>query len=90
MKITCDPAKNAANIAKHGLSFEEAYGFDFIGCRTVIDRRKAYGETRLVSTGFYNGRIHVICYVETYNGIRAISFRKANARERKKYEKEKR
>ncbi len=88
MKITYDPAKNAANIGKHGLSFEAAYGFDFIGCLTVIDIRKNYGETRLLSTGLCNGRLHVLCYIETRDGIRTISFRKANRKESKKYEKE--
>jgi uncharacterized DUF497 family protein len=32
------------------------------------------------------GRLHVLVFTETVTGIRVISFRKANARERKAYE----
>jgi uncharacterized protein len=31
--------------------------------------------------------MHVVCFAETADGIRAISFRKANAREVKRYAK---
>ena len=87
MHVTYDPRKNAANLAKHGVSFEEIYDFDFIGCHVEIDNRRDYGEVRYISTGLLHGRLYVLCYVEKNYGIRAISFRKANARERKKYEK---
>ncbi len=90
MKITYDLKKNAANMAKHGVSFEDAYEFDyadFAGCQYKIDRRRDYGEVRWIATGYLHNRLHVLCYVEKFNGIRAISFRKANERERKKYEK---
>lgn len=87
MKIVYDPKKNAANIAKHGVSFEDAHGFDFIRAHYEIDARKDYGEIRQIATGYYTHRLYVLCFVEIHGGIRAISFRKANARERKKYEK---
>jgi len=87
MRITYDPAKNRANIEKHGVSFEEAYGFDFPGAHYEIDGRKDYKEIRRIATGFLGDRLHVLCYVETRSGIRAISFRRANLRERRKYEK---
>ena len=86
MQLTYDPNKNAWNIRERGLSFERAAEFDFATARTKIDRRKDYGEIRYVSTGYLEVRLHVLCYVETENGIHVISFRKANARERKKYE----
>ncbi|NCZ76214.1 MAG: BrnT family toxin, partial [Betaproteobacteria bacterium] len=34
-------------------------------------------------------RLHVLCFVETDDGIRVVSFRKANAREVRRYEKAK-
>lgn len=89
MSITYDPAKNAANLAKHGIAFDEAYGFEFQGCITRIDARKDYGEVRYIATGALHGRLHILCYVETSAGIRVISLRKANARERSAYEKAK-
>jgi hypothetical protein len=37
--------------------------------------------------GMLRDRLHVLCFVETDDGIRVISFRKANAREVRRYEK---
>ncbi len=86
MRLTFDPSKNARNIRERGLSFEQATAFDFATALTLIDARKEYGETRYVATGYLGKRLHVLCYVETDEGIRVISFRKANERERKSYE----
>jgi uncharacterized DUF497 family protein len=46
-----------------------------------------YGETRYVALGTPRDRFHVLCFVETDDGIRVISFSKANAREVRRYEK---
>lgn len=89
MRITYDPKKNALNIVKHGLSFDAAYDFDFLGAVTRIDARKEYGEKRFVATGYLGSRLHILCYVEAKDGLRVISFRKANIRERRMYEKAK-
>jgi uncharacterized DUF497 family protein len=37
--------------------------------------------------GRLDGRVHVLWFCETEDGIRIISFRKANSREVKRYEK---
>jgi uncharacterized DUF497 family protein len=86
MDITYDQNKNDRNITERGLSFERAADFDFVTAMTTIDDRNAYGETRFVSLGYLDGRLHVLCFVETDSGIRVISFRKANPREVKHYE----
>jgi uncharacterized DUF497 family protein len=88
-KITFDPAKNDRNIQKRGLSFERAADFDFETAVYSIDRRHDYGEDRIVTLGDLDGRLHIMCFVETLTGIRVISFRRANFREVKKYEKQK-
>lgn len=85
MEITFDPAKNARNIRSRGLSFERAAEFDFEGATFLVDDRREYGETRHVAIGYLDRRLHVLCFVETENGIRVISFRKANSREAKRY-----
>lgn len=46
MKIEFDQAKSDANIARRGLSFEMAAGFDLDGAYIRRDRRRDYGETR--------------------------------------------
>ncbi len=89
MKLIYDPAKNAKNIAERGLSFERAVDFDFETALTWVDNRKAYGETRLCSIGWLDDRLHSIAYTPRMEGLRVISFRKANTRERKRYEQEK-
>jgi len=40
-----------------------------------------------VAVGFLDGRLHVLCFTPAENGIRVISFRKANTREVKDFEK---
>jgi uncharacterized DUF497 family protein len=86
MDITYDPAKNASNIALRGLSFERAAVFDFETAVFWIDTRKAYPEVRISALGLLDGRVHSLVFTETTNGIRVISFRKANQREVKRYE----
>lgn len=89
MEITFDSVKNDWNIKKRGLSFKRAADFEFETAVYTIDRRHDYGEDRIVALGYLDGRLHVMCFVETVTGIRVISFRKANFREVNKYEKQK-
>jgi uncharacterized DUF497 family protein len=86
MKITFDPVKNARNLAERGLSFERAEAFQFSSAIVRQDIRKPYPEVRLVALGFLEARLHVLCFTPVAEGIRVISFRKANAKERKDYE----
>ena len=86
MDIAFDLAKNERNIAERGLSFERAGEFDFETAVIWKDGRKPYPETRFVALGFLDARLHVLCFSPVPGGIRVISFRKANTRERKDYE----
>ncbi len=49
------------------------------------DTRKVYGETRYIALCDLDRWLHVLCFTETRTGIRVISFRKANAREARRY-----
>ncbi len=86
MKISFDPAKSTRNVAERGLSFDLVSGFDFVTARFRIDDRRDYGEPRWRALGLIDGRLHALVFTPTTNGIRIISFRKANAREVKNYE----
>jgi uncharacterized DUF497 family protein len=44
---------------------------------------------RYDAVGYLDGRLLALCFTETPSGIRVISFRKANSREIKRYEKRK-
>jgi uncharacterized DUF497 family protein len=87
MQISYDPAKNERNVRERGLSFDRAADFDFESAVHLQDVRR--GELRLVSVGYLDNRLHVLCYLEAADGIRVISFRKANIREALKYGKAK-
>jgi len=85
MKIDYDPAKNACNIAERQLPFERAREFDFDNAHIHQDMREAYPEERYVALGMLDARLHVLCFTPIEDGIRVISFRKANRTERKIY-----
>lgn len=85
MLIDFDPAKSQHNINERGLSFQRAADFDFETALILIDDRKHYGETRYVTIGRLDSRLHVLCFTRVPDGIRVISFRKANPREVKRY-----
>jgi uncharacterized DUF497 family protein len=84
VEITYDHAKNEKNIRERGLSFERAEEFDFgtADVRSIWRNR----ELRFAATGFLNGRVHVLIFIDALDGIRVISFRKANKREVRDYE----
>lgn len=87
MHISFDPVKNERNIRERGLSFEMAAEFEFDTAMVEVDSRREYAETRYVARGALRGRLHVLCFTETTDGIRVIGFRKANDREVKRYAK---
>ena len=85
VRITFDPAKNERNVRLRGLSFEQAADFAFDAALFDVDERKEYHETRFVAIGLLGDRVHVLCFTETPDGVRVISFRKANSREVNRY-----
>jgi len=84
-----DPAKAEANLAKHGVSFEEAVTvFGDPLSLTIHDPDHSRGEEdRFVTTGFSLGRnLLVVVHCDRGNRIRMISARRATKREQKQYE----
>jgi uncharacterized DUF497 family protein len=88
MKYSWDENKNSDNIRKHGLDFTDVRDVFQNPLLTKLDNRYDYTEDRFVGIGKSSGRYVVVVYTKRDNGIiRIISFRKANSRERKIYEK---
>lgn len=89
MNVTFDPAKDAANLAKHGVSLTEAAGFEWGSAVVWPDTRRDYGEARMVALGYIGLRIMALVFVdrspERPTERRIISLRKANSREVKRY-----
>jgi len=88
MKIDFDPKKSNKNSHDRGLSFSRAIDFDWGAARYVEDIRHVYPERRFIAMGYLDGRLHVLCFTPIEGGVRIISFRKANLREVRRYEKE--
>jgi uncharacterized protein len=86
MKYEWDEAKNRKNVAKHGLSFEDAELVFTGSCITFEDDRFAYGEERLITLGLLAGRLVVIAHSPRDDGTRIISMRKGNRREQEIYQ----
>ena len=78
--------KNRSNLAKHGLSLEDAERVFAGPCVTFEDGRFDYGEQRFITLGLPVGRVVVIAHSPRDEGTRIISMRKANRRERKTYQ----
>jgi uncharacterized DUF497 family protein len=87
VEISFDPAKDALNIDKHGLSFTDFQGFDAEPI-VVIDDRYDYGENRYRAFGRINGLGHCLVFALAGDGLRAISFRRAHEKEMRRYEQE--
>ena len=87
--IEWDPRKAAANVKKHGVSFEEAAtAFSDENGRVVPDPDHSDEEDRFVLLGMsWSLRVLVVChcYREASDVIRIISARKANKAERAQY-----
>jgi len=80
--VTFDSRKRAATLAERGLDFEDAE-LVFAGMTfEVEDKRKNYGETRIVCFGVLRGRIVVVGYTPRGADRHVFSMRKANDREK--------
>ena len=84
--ITYDVAKSQRNLKQCGLSFDRVAELDWSDAWIYQDERNNYGEVRYIVFGRLEERLHFVCFTETEQGIRVISFRKANPREVKLYE----
>lgn len=87
MEYEWDPAKNRANLAKHGIDFADAVAVfedDFALTRPDTGSR---GESRFVTVGVDGfGRHLVVVFTDRSTRIRIISARVATKPERKAYE----
>jgi uncharacterized DUF497 family protein len=80
-----DPAKDAMNRAKHGVSLALAEIL-FAGPHAAMtDDRFDYGEVRQIAFGLIASRIFVCVYVDRQAERRVVSLRKANKREVKRH-----
>lgn len=85
LEVEWDEAKRQANLRKHGADFADIPFLDWDNATILEDTRFAYPEPRFWVFGMLRGRLHLAAYCVREGRIRVISFRKANAREVKRY-----
>ena len=86
MRFEWDEKKNQSNQQKHGLNFADAPRVFAGRTLTFEDSRQAYGEPRYLTVGSLAGRVVIIAHTLRGDANRIISMRKANARERARYQ----
>jgi uncharacterized protein len=87
VRLEFDPAKSARNAEQRGLPFDAVMDFNWETALINADERFLYSELRFSALGFIGRRLHFLCYTPIEDGVRVISFRKANQREVNHYEK---
>ncbi|MCL6707827.1 BrnT family toxin [Pseudomonas sp. R2.Fl] len=88
MVFEWDDDKNAANVAKHGLSFDLACRIFEGPVLSAPDTRFEYGEVRINSIGAISGVvIIVVTHTDRQGRVRLISARPAKRKERDRYAK---
>lgn len=86
MEIGFDPAKREWTLEHRGLDFADAEKV-FAGPRyTFEDNRRDYGETRYLTFGRLEDRLLAIAWTPRGDTRHIISMRKANGREKRRYE----
>lgn len=85
MHLTYDPSKDAANLAKHGVSLAEAVGIEWETLRGKPDVRHDYGESRTIGYAILVDRLYCVVFTDRGTERRIISLRKANPREVRDY-----
>ena len=80
------PAKNASNLAKHGVAFEAMDRFDWATALVVADLRSSQAEIRLNAFGLIGDRLHHVTFTIRRTTVWVISLRKANNKEIARYE----
>lgn len=85
MRIEFDPAKDAANQTKHGVSLAIAGELNWEAALVWVDDRFEYKETRMIALAPKTEILYYVAFVDRGNVRRIISLRLANRREVKRY-----
>jgi uncharacterized DUF497 family protein len=86
MRYSFDSAKAAANIVKHGVSFQAVEAFEWECALVVADVRFHYPEPRLLALAPIGDRLHALVFTVERRTLRVISLRIASRKENRRYE----
>jgi uncharacterized DUF497 family protein len=81
--VDYDPAKEAINLSKHGVSLERWADLDIVV--TFVDDRHDYGEIRYRAYGYIDGLTYCLTFTGRDGRVRPISLRRTHKKEMKRY-----
>jgi len=82
MEIEFDPAKDAANIEKHGISLERAADLDIL---SFVNDSTRFDEPRYRLYGLIDDLPYCLAAVDRGTVVRAISLRRVHKKEMRRY-----
>jgi uncharacterized DUF497 family protein len=85
VRIEFDPAKDAINRARHGVSLGLARELDWDAALVWVDDRFDYDELRMIALAPKTNTLYYVAFVERGSHRRIISLRRATRREGKHY-----
>jgi uncharacterized protein len=85
MQIEFDPAKDASNQAKHGVSLALATELNWDVALVWVGTRYEYDELRMIALAPEFNVLYYVAFVDREEVRRIISLRRANRREVKHY-----
>jgi uncharacterized DUF497 family protein len=85
MLIEWDPAKDAKNVERRGISFAIANGVNWDAALIAEDTRRDYEERRFFALAPADGVLYAIVFTPRANAMRIISVRRASRKERNLY-----
>jgi uncharacterized protein len=85
VRIEFDPAKDASNRARHGVSLSLARELDWDAALAWVDHRFGYDELRMIALAPKTNTLYYVAFVDRGDRRRIISLRRATRREVKHY-----
>jgi uncharacterized DUF497 family protein len=85
MRIEFDPAKDRANVSRHGVSLAIANELDWDAALVWVDDRYEYDEMRMIALAPEMSTLYYVAFVDRGDIRRVISLRRATRREVKHY-----
>lgn len=85
MRFEFDPAKDAVNRLKHGVSLSEGGNLELDETTVTQDERRHYGEARFRAFGRIAGKGYCLVFTTRGDAIRLISLRRAREKEMRRY-----
>jgi uncharacterized protein len=81
--VDFDPAKEAINLSKHGVSLARWADLDI--AVAFVDDRYDYGEVRYRAYGYIDGVAYCLAFTSRNGKVRPISLRRVHTKEMKRY-----